>query len=555
MHTFIYPSQDTYINNSTEFKNKNFGIDEILEIYASNIGNTTVYTNPVWHDAPLTASSYGNEGWLAYTTSSLFIYSGSKWYAYNLTSSVIPGTSFISNFTGRLSNKTTGTKVPLYVSGSSTFASGSFSGSFTSATCVTSSFSGSFSSSSFKGIINTVTSSNLYYVDVINFAGYFKGIYSGSFERPSTATYLNTPEFSRTLIKFDITELSKSISNNNISGSDIKFTLNLKACGSRNLPLNYTIYAYPVSQSWNNGNGRYADGGSQLGSSWLYRNYDGNGLWYGNSISNSYQQVNYLTNPSYASASFQNQGGTWYYKVPATYTNKPKWICNSSKYPSLANASLICSQSFSYGQQSDVSMDITQIIRGWLCGCVPNQGLMLLSSLEISTPPLQPTNGLLQFFSKETNTIYSPYIDVAWDDSVFNTGSLQPVSGSIQNLITLNYLKDAYKAGSLPKIFVFARDRYPLKNFQKAYQQPVMVTPKYLPTSSYYMIKDAESEEVLVNFDKYTKLSCDPNQGNYFKLQTTGLPQERYLKIFIKSEYADGTVDITDTQKIFKITR
>ena len=555
MHTFIYPSQDTYINNSPEFVNKNFGIDEILEIYASNIGNSVVYTDPVWHDAPQTASSYGNNGWLAYTTSSLFIYSGSAWYAYSLTSSVIPNTSFISNFTGRLSNKTNPPRKPLYISGSATFASGSFVGQFTSDQCVTSSFSGSFSSSSFKGIISTNTSSNLYYVDVVNFAGYFKGIYSGSFERPSTATYLNRPEFSRTLIKFDLTELSKSVSDNNISGSNIKFTLNLKSCGSRNLPLNYSIYAYPVSQSWNNGNGRYADDGSQLGSSWLYRNYDGNGLWYGNSISNSYQQVDYLTNPSYASASFQNQGGTWYYKVPASYTNKPKWICNSSKYPSLVNASLICSQSFSYGQQSDVTMDITKIVRGWLCGCVPNQGLMLLSSLEISTPPLQPTNGLLQFFSKETNTIYSPYIDIAWDDSVFNTGSLKPVSGSIQNLITLNYLKEAYKAGSLPKIFVFARDRYPLKNFQKAYQQPAMVTPQYLPTSSYYMIKDAESEEVLVGFDQYTKLSCDPNQGNYFKLQTTGLPQERYLKIFIKSEYKDGTIDITDTQKIFKITR
>lgn len=555
MHTFIYPSQDTYINNSPEFVNKNFGIDEILEIYASNIGNSIVYTNPVWHDAPQTASSYGNNGWLAYTTSSLFIYSGSAWYAYSLTSSVIPNTSFISNFTGRLSNKTNSPQKPLYISGSADFASGSFSGSFTSSQCVTSSFSGSFSSSSFKGIINTVTSSNLYYVDVVNFAGYFKGIYSGSFERPSTATYLNRPEFSRTIIKFDLTELSKSISDNNISGSNIKFTLNLKSCGARNLPLNYKIYAYPLSQSWNNGNGRYADNGSQLGASWLYRNYDGNGLWYGNSISNSYQQVDYLLTSSYSSASFQNQGGTWYYKVPASYTNKPKWICNSTKYPSLVNASLICSQSFSYGQQSDVTMDITQIVRSWLCGCVPNQGLMLLSSLEISTPPLQPTNGLLQFFSKETNTIYSPYIDVAWDDSVFNTGSLAPVTGSIQNLITLNYLKDAYKAGSLPKIFVFARDRYPLKNFQKSYQQPAMVTPKYLPTSSYYMIKDAESEEVLVGFDQYTKLSCDPNQGNYFKLQTTGLPQERYLKIFIKSEYQDGTIDITDTQKIFKITR
>jgi hypothetical protein len=630
MHTFIYPSQDTYINNSSEFIDKNFGIDEILEIYASNKGTTTVYTDPNWHEAPITASSYGNEGWLAYTTTSLFIYSGSKWYAFNLTSSVIPNTSFIANFTGRLSNVTTNPKKPLYISGSANYASGSFTGSMnitsysfftgswstgsfsgsvrvgsfftklkvnkrtyttspltssltgtgsfknlrgkllgksnTGIPCSSSfyspvrafnsgSFTGSFSGSNSKLYIETLTSSKLYYADVINFAGYFKGKYSGSFTRPSTATYLNYPEFSRTLVKFDINELSKSISSNNISGSNIKFTLNLKSCGARNLPLNYSIYAYPISQSWNNGNGRYADDGSQLGASWNYKNYDGNGIWYGSQITKEYQQVDYLLTSSYSSASFENQGGTWFYKVPASYTNKPKWICNSTKYPSLVNASLICSQSFSYGNQSDITMDITKIVRGWLCGCIPNQGLILLSSLEISTPPLQQTNGLLQFFSKDTNTIYSPYIDVAWDDSVFITGSLKPVSGSIQNLITLNYLKDAYKAGSLPKIFVFARDRYPLKNFQKAYQQPVMVTPKYLPTSSYYMIKDAESEEVLVGFDQYTKLSCDANQGNYFKLQTTGLPQERYLKIFIKTEYIDGTVDITDTQKIFKITR
>ena len=630
MHTFIYPSQDTYINNSSEFIDKNFGIDEILEIYASNKGTTTVYTDPNWHTAPITASSYGNEGWLAYTTSSLFIYSGSKWYAFNLTSSVIPNTSFISNFNGRLSNVISNPKKSLYVSGSANYASGSFTGSMnitsysfftgswstgsfsgsvrvgsfftklkvnkrtyttspltasltgtgsfknlrgkllgksnTGIPCSSSfyspvtafnsgSFTGSFSGSNSKLYIQTITSSNLSYTDVRNFAGYFKGKYSGSFTRPSTATYLNYPEFSRTLVKFDINELSKSISSNNISGSNIKFTLNLKSCGARNLPLNYKIYAYPISQSWNNGNGRYADDGSQLGASWNYKNYDGNGIWYGSQITNEYQQVDYLLTSSYSSASFENQGGTWFYKVPASYTNKPKWICNSTKYPSLVNASLICSQSFSYGNQSDVAMDITKIVRGWLCGCIPNQGLILISSLEISTPPLQQTNGLLQFFSKDTNTIYSPYVDVAWDDSVFITGSLKPVSGSIQNLITLNYLKDAYKAGSLPKIYVFARDRYPLKNFQKSYQQPVMVTPKYLPTSSYYMIKDAESEEVLVGFDQYTKLSCDANQGNYFKLQTTGLPQERYLKIFIKTEYVDGTVDITDTQKVFKITR
>jgi hypothetical protein len=630
MHTFIYSSQDSYINNSEKFINKNFGLDEVLEIYASNKGTTTVYTDPNWHPAPVTASSYGNEGWLAYTTSSFCIYSGSKWYAFSLNSSIIPFTSFISNFNGRLSNVTSNPKKELYVTGSANFASGSFTGSIditsyshftgswstgsfsgsilqgatfsnlrlgstiytispltssisgtgsyknlkgeilgksnTGIPCTpgfyqpvisftSGSFTGSFSGSNFRGLVQTLTSSKLYYVDVVNFKGYFKGMYSGSFTRPSTATYLNYPEFSRTLIKFDINDLSQSISNNKISGSNIKFTLNLKACGSRNLPLNYKIYAYPVSQSWDNGNGRYADDGSQLGVSWNYKNYDGSGVWYGSESTRTYQQVDYLLSASYSSASFENQGGTWFYKVPPSYTNKTKWICSSAKYPTLVNESLICSQSFSYGKQSDISMDITRIVRSWLCGCVPNQGLILISSLELSTPPLQQTNGLLQFFSRDTNTIYSPYIDVAWDTSVYNTGSLSPVTGSIQNVITLNYLKDTYKVGSLPRIFVFARDRYPLKNFQKSYQQVSMVTPKYLPTSSYYMIKDAESEEVLVGFDEYTKLSCDPNQGNYFDLQTSGLPQERYLKIFIKSEYSDGIVDITDTQKVFKIIR
>jgi hypothetical protein len=181
--------------------------------------------------------------------------------------------------------------------------------------------------------------------------------------------------------------------------------------------------------------------------------------------------------------------------------------------------------------------------------------LILLTSFEIDTPPLQKTNGLLQFFSRETNTIYSPYIDVSWDDTIFNTGSLAPLTGSVQNLFDIQYLKNQYKAGSLPKIYVFARDKYPLKQFNKSLQQPNNVTPKYLPTSSYYMIKDAESEEVLINFDEYSKLSCDANLGNYFVLQTTGLPQERYLTIFIKVVYKDGTIDIIDTQKVFKITR
>lgn len=620
MHTFIYPIKDTFINNSKVYRDKNFGIDEMLEIYALNYGNALVYTTPNWYAPPQSSDSYGNEGWLAYDNNFFYSYSGSKWRQYPVAAATAETGIAIGRFTGRLSNQNP-TPSSLMVSGSADVASGSFSGSYsfvsnanvsgsittgsftgqvaqgssftnltvdglnytvspltqslsgtgsfslftgriigkscsgTGPLCITNgTFTGSVSSGPFNGYLETPVSSHLYYLDVTNFSGRFQGYYTGSINPPQSLMYVLRPELSRTMLQFDLTAISESIARNHLSSSNIKFTLNLTACGQRNLPLNYTIYAYPISQSWDNGDGRWCDDGSKLGASWDYRDWDGKNAW-SYPITNSYQQVDYLRTASYASASFKNGGGTWYYNVPATYTNKPHWICSSSAYSPLSGESLICSQSFTLGKQGDIAMDVTQIVRSWLCGCVPNNGIILATSLEITVPPIGQTNGMLQFFSQETNTIYSPYLDVAWDDSVFNTGSLAPVTGSIQNLITLQQLKDTYKAGSLPKVFVFARDQYPLKNFQKAYQQPVMVTPKYLPTSSYFMIKDAESEEVLIDFDQYSKLSCDPNQGNYFKFDTTGLPQERYFKIFIKAEYPDGSVDIVDTAKVFKIIR
>jgi len=620
MHTFIYPSQDNFINNAENYKNKNFGIDEILEIYASNDGNELVYTDPVWHPAPTTTSSFGNNGWLAYASSSYFVYSGSQWYISNFTSSIEGNKTAIANFTGRFSNVTgsvpSGPKIALYVSGSGGLALGSFSGSLclntntvitgstTSAsfdgyvypgssfsflsigtreytvsplteslygqgntygfngtmyatikTCLSGSFSGSITSSMFRG---EVSGSANYGVDgflsATNFQGVFTGQRTGSISPPKTNYLLKNPELSRTLVQFDVTNISASIAKNEISSSNIKFTLNLTACGQRNLPLNYTIYGYPISQSWNNGNGRWGSDGTLMGSSWNFRDYSGSYPWY-KPDSGSYKQVDYLTNSSYKTASFEHGGGTWYYDVPSTYNDKDFWFCSSSAFPALSGSSLICSQSYTLGQQGNIEMDVTSIVRSWICGCIPNNGIILATSLETTVPPIGKTNGLLQFFSKETNTIYSPYLDVAWDDSVFNTGSLAPITGSIENLITLRSVKQQYKAGSMPKVFVFARDEYPLKSFNKAYQQPSMITPKYLPTSSYFMIKDAESEEVLIDFDQYSKLSCDSTYGNYFKFDTTGLPQERYFKIFIKAEYSDGTIDIVETDKVFKITR
>lgn len=629
MHKFIYPTKDTYINNSNEFINKNFGNDEILEIYASNQGKKTVYTNINWFPVPETSSSYGSEGALAYSDSAIYIYSGSLWRQFSISNDIISGKSFIANFTGRFTNKITDEKVELYLSGSSTYASGSFNGnmvldtvSYTSGSFTSGSFSGSiqngssfndlivnnvvytaspltsslsgtgsfttfsgsiigkastahcvngnfitdiessklatfdgiFTSSLFNGYIETPTSSNQYYVDVVNYTGFFLGEYSGSFERPTTDDYLITPEFSRTLLKFDISELSQSIASNEISSSNLKVFLNLSSCGARNLPLNYNIYAYPISQSWENGDGEYIDNGSNFGVSWLYKDYNSSSLWTQNPTQ-TYEFSDYLTDSTNAMSAWSTGGSTWYYDVPSTYTDVDSWICTSSDFASLQDASLICSQSFSHGISSDIYMDVTKIVRSWICGCIPNEGIILITSFELSVPPFNNTNGLLQFYSRETNTIYSPKLDVMWDDSVYETGSLQPASSTTDNLLNIRNLKENFKAGSKPKIYVFSREKYPLKQFNKSTQQPSHVTPNYLPTSSYYMIKDAESEEVIIDHDEYSKLSCDATFGNYFVLDTTDLPQERYYKILIKVEYSDGTIDIQDTQKIFKITR
>ena len=157
MHKFIYSNKDTYINNSSDLKSKNFGIDEILEIYASNVGKRTVYEDFYWQAVPENSSSYGNEGWLAFDTSSIYIYSGSKWQSFSLTSGSIPGTSFLANFTGRFSNEND--SKTLYVSssgGSTDFASGSFSGSLD---IITDSYiSGTFSTGSFSGSVSSGTS-------------------------------------------------------------------------------------------------------------------------------------------------------------------------------------------------------------------------------------------------------------------------------------------------------------------------------------------------------------------------------------------------------------
>jgi len=137
--------------------------------------------------------------------------------------------------------------------------------------------------------------------------------------------------------------------------------------------------------------------------------------------------------------------------------------------------------------------------------------------------------------------------------SVIGSSSLDAVQFNNPFTITIQNLKPEIRSGNIVRIDVFAKHEYPLKNFTRATQFTQNLTPRYLPTSSYYGIKDNETEKIVLDFDNNTKLSCDLS-GNYFLLDTTGFAQERYYRILIKTEES-GSIFTFDNGNTFKIVR
>ena len=331
---------------------------------------------------------------------------------------------------------------------------------------------------------------------------------------------------SRALIKFDLTYVSKSISSGLIPSSSNfpKFYLNLYDANSRELNVAQTLYGYPVSQSWENGSGKF---------SFFPAVEDGTGWkWKDNGITKT--QWNTVS----------GSGGTWYsgsgYEASQSFTNEP----------------------------ADLRMDVTDITWKWLHSTVPNEGFMLKRSGSIGNTDsnLEEGNttryGQFSFFSRETHTVYPPKLEVVWDDSKWATGSLSALSSA--NLEDVNLymrgLRPKYKESSKIKFRVVGRERFPERTYSATDQyQTGYNTVKYLPSgSTYYEIKDAYTEDVIVPFGSGSKVSCD-STGNYFNVWMNGLQSERFYRINYKiisgSGTADETVQYFDEKHSFKVVR
>ena len=319
-----------------------------------------------------------------------------------------------------------------------------------------------------------------------------------------------TVEVSRILIRFDLTQVSQSIVDGKVpspSSSGSRFFLNLYDANSQNLATTQSIYAHPVSRSWDMGEGASYDNPiNQEGASWNFR--------YGKTDGSLWTEVS-------------SSGGAWY---------------SSSRYEA--------SQSFGH-KTKDMRMDVTDIVNHWLSGSISNEGFILkrsgsVGNLNSGSDEGNSTRfGNFSFFSSDTHTKYPPTLEVMWDDAKWNTGSLQPITGSdFEDMVMyMKGLRPEYKDKSKVKFRLVGRERYPIKTYAST---PSNLTVKYLPSgSSYYSIIDAETDDVIVPFGSGSKLSCD-SSGNYFNLWLDGYQPERYYSILYRVQSGSGTPDEID---------
>lgn len=324
---------------------------------------------------------------------------------------------------------------------------------------------------------------------------------------------------SRILMEFDFKNLKEFLDSGKIPYTS-KYYLELKTVNVKEIPQEYTIYAHPVSESWTNGTGTKANRPSTTdGVSWKYRSSKNIGVQW-NVTQSIDPNVTGKYNTKYG-------GGTWW---------------NSG--------SLEASQSFSY-ETSDVYMDVTNIVNAWVSGSgnIPNEGFIIKFDNEVEE--LFQNSSILQFFSTDSNTIYVPKLHVVWDDSQFITGSLNQVNLDNMNLNVK--LKKYYSINEKAKIRIYANTRYPLKTYTT---QSYYTVNYYLPSESYYEIRDAHTDEVYIPFtNDGTKISCD-GTSSYFNIWMNSFQPERFYRVVVKVESENGdNIQIFDNNHYFKVTR
>lgn len=346
----------------------------------------------------------------------------------------------------------------------------------------------------------------------------------------------------RILMKFDMSYIEEQINLGKIS-NNAKYYLVMKTAEVKEIPQEYTVYAYPISSSWMNGTGRYANKpGTTDGASWTWRTAKSMGVkWQVPPLVSSFEWDE-------LSQTWIQNDGLWGGNIIVDVTSSYCAVTGGGTWWNYDG--LECTQSFSF-QTTDLYMDVTGIFRKWITGSgrLENDGLILKFGNEIERSKRFYTT--LKFFANDSNTIYAPRVHVLWDDSEYITGSLEEISTNNMNMNVK--LKKYYSQDEKAKIKIYVNQKFPKKAYST---QSYQLLNYRLPSSSYYEVRDAHTDEIILPFDNNaTKISCD-GTSSYFNLWMNSLQPERFYRIAIKTVTDGGDVEeIYDNNYYFKVTR
>ena len=323
---------------------------------------------------------------------------------------------------------------------------------------------------------------------------------------------------SRVLVQYKTSEIQSSL--NSIVGNSFSASLNYYLAEATELPEEVNLEVYPLAESWDNGLGKYHDMPvNTSGCSWTYRTKNNSNAWRTSGFSTN-------VTASYSGSSFG--GGSWY-----TASN---------------DIDLESTSSHALYSELDLSIDVTEGIKLIHSESISNNGFVIkfVDSLEFETT----SSMKLQYFSRDTNTIYRPYLEFKWDDSSYITGSVNLLNTD-QATISVKNNKGRYKADTKQRFRLAVRPKYPTRTFTTS---SIYNINHRLPENSYYAIKDDFTGEYVVNYDiNFTKISCDAS-GSYFDIYLNTFQPERYYKVVVKSTL-DGSELEFDNENIFKVIK
>lgn len=345
----------------------------------------------------------------------------------------------------------------------------------------------------------------------------------------------------RILLQFPVTYIE-----DNLKDKDYKAILHLNLSEAEHLPSQVNLIASTVPQQWQEGVGRSGDLGV-LGATWeetgcldlqgtvikwnepgaeSTRVFDGN---HARVVSIRYI-INGGTSDTARTGSQISGGG-----AQGWGTLNPEGVLQRYEQGSYVPG---------LGILSDLELDVTEITKAWTEGL--NTGLILQFENEVECVLF---GSRISFYSKETHTIYRPYLELRWNEAEYEPGDLTECKDLFGTFS--NNLRKEYNVQDLARIDLSVKDRYAPRVWSTG---SIYQIQHVLPETSYWGIKDEYTREMVIPFSsEYTRVSADAS-GSFFMLDVGNLEPERYYRLLLQVE-KEGQKVVVDTRNIFRVNQ